>query len=105
MTTAIKLTKKQEKLNRQQEAKAKLVQLLADNNHTVYTNTLHTSQSGMLRSIVTTLEDGTNITDLVAEVCEYSHHKTGGLRVVGGGMDMGFHVVYYLSVKLYCDNG
>lgn len=100
-----KLTKKQMKEIRNEEIKQELRDLLEKNKHTVYTELLHVSQSGMMRSIKTTLEDGTNITDLVAELQDYTFHKTGGLRVTGTGMDMGFAVVYDLSCKLYCTEG
>lgn len=99
------MNKKQMKEQRVLEVRQELKTLLENSNHKAYTKLLHVSQSGMLRSIEVYTEDGTNITDLVAELCGYTFHKTGGLRVTGVGMDMGFHVVYDLSFKLYCEEG
>lgn len=99
-----KLTKKQIKENRIAEIKKELISLLENNNHIVYTKLLHVSRSGMMRSLDLILEDGTCITDEVTELLEYKWHgNTGGLKVTGCGMDMGFSVVYDLSCKLYCD--
>ena len=100
-----KLTKKQLKEIRIQEVKQELKYLLEKSNYEVFTELLHVSQSGMMRSIKVYTKDLTDITDLVAEVQGYTFHKTGGLKATGCGMDMGFSVVYNLSVKLYCENG
>ena len=40
----------------------------------------------------------------IAKILDYTwDDRTGGIRVPGGGMDMEFGVVYYLSQKLYGD--
>ena len=100
-----KLTKKELKVIRINEIKSELKELLTKNNHEVYTELLHVSKSGMIRSIKVYTKDMTDITDMVAEIDDYTFHKTGGLKVNGCGMDMGFSVVYNLSVKLYCESG
>lgn len=102
----MKLTKKEIKEIRISQMKEELKLMLEKNNHTVITENLHTSRSGMMRSLRLTLQDGTNITDLVAEIGDYKYHTNKrnqvGLKVTGCGMDMGFSVVYDLSCKLYC---
>ncbi len=74
---------------------------------TVYTKLNHVSRSGMTRSIeVMVFRDNApvNITGTVAEVLDYKiHNKHWGLKVGGCGMDMGFHVVYSLSRRLFPD--
>jgi hypothetical protein len=38
---------------------------------------------------------------MVAAVLDMRCDKSGGVRVRGCGMDMGFHLTYTLSAKLY----
>lgn len=71
----------------------------------VYTNLRGVSRSGMLRKITVHLPlDGgiADVTWLVARAIGYTlDGKTGGLKVGGCGMDMGFHVVYSLAYALF----
>lgn len=73
----------------------------------VYTILRHTSASGMLRRISVVVIDGGTITDItwhVANVAGYTmHYDSHALTVKGGGMDMGFAVVYQLASMLYGD--
>ncbi len=41
------------------------------------------------------------ITQSIADICDYRLDKEGAIRVNGGGMDMGFDVVYHLSLALF----
>jgi hypothetical protein len=72
---------------------------------TVYTILRHVSRSGMSRSIsvVRDSEDGPHdFTYLAARVLGYRvDERNGGLKAGGCGMDMGFHVVYSLSSRLF----
>lgn len=69
----------------------------------------HCSRSGMMREIslhaMTTDMDGKpwlrDITRPAAEVIGSRIGKTGGIRIGGCGMDMGFALVYELSRALY----
>ena len=74
----------------------------------VFTILKHTSRSGMMRYIRVVYEDKvhgiTDISHQVAEAICFSMEPgefTPGIKVRGCGMDMGFHVVYYLSSALY----
>jgi hypothetical protein len=70
----------------------------------VYTVLQHVSRSGMMRAISCYVVKGreiVNITFQVGKVLEYRHHKDGGLKVGGCGMDMGFHLVNSLSYALH----
>ncbi len=72
----------------------------------VYVTVLHVSRSGMLRSIkATIIQDGRpwDISYLVAHIFGESLHKTGGVKMGGCGMDMGFALVYNLSSALFPD--
>jgi hypothetical protein len=93
-------TKQQE----QADAIAKLRELLPPGS-TVYTILRHVSRSGMSRSIsAVVVEDGEPVVIdyLVRHALGLTFDRTnGGLKVQGGGMDMGFHVVYSLSYALY----
>lgn len=74
---------------------------------TVYTSLKHVSSSGMMRHIsVYIMRDNepVNITNLVADACDYRQDGAWGpLKVTGSGMDMGYAVVYGLSRTLYPD--
>lgn len=71
---------------------------------TVYTILRHVSQSGASRSISLVAVANGEIEDLdfyVARALDYRvDQKNNGLKVRGGGMDMGFHVVDSLSRTL-----
>lgn len=63
------------------------------------------SRSGMQREItflVAHKGEIVNINWSICQVMSYRMGKTGGLIVKGCGMDMGFHVVNNLSMRLYC---
>ena len=72
----------------------------------VYTVVRHVSQSGMVRDIslhyVTKQGDIGRITNRTATVLHRSV-KNDGVRCHGVGMDMGFEVVYNLSLALHGD--
>jgi hypothetical protein len=95
-----------------EEAKSYLLEYLKPGD-TVYTILCHVSRSGMMRSINLVIpttdvrNDETHlgiysVTHLVAKVLDYPRDKNdNGLRVSGGGMDMGFALVSNLSYKLF----
>lgn len=60
----------------------------------------HVSSSGMSRSI-SIVHNDQDITWTVARFLGEPLDSHGGIRVDGCGMDMGFHLVYSLSRKLY----
>ena len=74
---------------------------------TVYTILRHVSASGMSRDISLVMANGNEITDITyyaaaalgENLKESAGHKA--IRVSGGGMDMGFHLVYSLSSVLF----
>lgn len=71
----------------------------------IYTKVTHVAKSGMSRSIecfVIEENEPINITWAVARILgERVDQKNGGVRVSGCGMDMGFHIVNYLSYSLH----
>lgn len=92
-------------LNPQQVAAANDLKRWLQPGATVYTTLRHVSKSGMNRWIdFYTYVDNQPIrlTYLVALVCEYKYDiKREALKVQGGGMDMGFSVVYNLGCALW----
>jgi hypothetical protein len=72
---------------------------------TVHTVLRHVSHSGMSRRIDLYKLQGSDalyLTGLVAKALELTFPSKGnGLRVNGCGMDMGFHLVYELSYRLW----
>lgn len=78
---------------------------------TVYTILRHVSSSGMSRDISAVFikpntKDGQSIYDLDynAQVAlGWPSAKGAGIRVGGCGMDMGFHMVYSLSSRMFPD--
>ena len=80
---------------------------------TIYCVLAHKSVSGMQRvirfyKITTSSETGKQetweLSGNIAEALEYGYNeKYEGVIVNGCGMDMGFHVVYSLSDKLFTD--
>lgn len=71
---------------------------------TVYTAIRSVSRSGMSRTMdLYVIRDGElrRITWHVAKAGGYTMNKRGHLRVSGGGMDMGFAVVYHLGHVLF----
>ena len=88
-----------------EEALAKLRKLCPPGT-TVYTKLNHVSRSGMSRSITPFLIiDGEPyyIAWSVAVIFAQSRDKHDGVRMDGCGMDMGFALVYNLSLYLYPD--
>lgn len=71
----------------------------------VYTVLNHVSRSGMLRHISILIgrdDEVQDITWLVARALDYKRDdRSGGLKVTGCGMDMGFHLVHSLSYALH----
>jgi hypothetical protein len=76
---------------------------------TIYTILRHRSANGMSRVIdFYYIEDNRpmRITWSVAAALGYTYNtKYEGVQVRGAGMDMGFHVVYSLSSKLFSEDG
>ena len=72
-----------------------------------YTVLLHVNRDGDNRSIkLLGVKDGgiRNVSGLVSEVLGYKFDRNrGGVWVGGGGMDMGFSLVYDLSRKIHGD--
>ena len=92
----------------QQEAREKLLEHYLTEGSRVYTIIRHVSTSGMSRdiSLVIADKDGTicDITYYAAQalgdrLIERNGHRA--IRVQGGGMDMGFHLVYNLASVLF----
>jgi len=85
------------------EALARLHEILKPGD-TVHTILRHVSRSGMMREISVIGPNNEDITWHVMHVGGYRRSdKTGGLRVSGCGMDMGFHVVYNLGCAMWPD--
>jgi hypothetical protein len=73
-------------------------------NDVIYTVVKHRSSSGMSRDIaVYRVIDGKiqDISYFVSKILDWTLAKNGGVKVRGGGMDMGFHLVYSLSWALF----
>lgn len=71
---------------------------------TVYTLLKHVSKSGMYRVIdLRVIKDNQpiRITTYVADLLEGYDQKHEGAKASGAGMDMGFHLVYNLSHRLF----
>lgn len=83
---------------------AKILRAMLKPNQKVYTILRSVSASGMSREIsVCIVHKGAvcNITGLVSDLIANSIGKTGGLKVSGCGMDMGFDVVYRMGYYLW----
>lgn len=74
---------------------------------TLYTIVRHVARSGMSRTIsVYLMQDGKpfDVSYWVSRVIDDPiDQNTGGVKVAGCGMDMGFHVVYVVSSVLFPD--
>ena len=68
---------------------------------TAYTILRQVSSSGLSRHISVIGPDHEYLDGLVALALDYPTARDGSLRIGGCGMDMGFAVVYDLSVTLY----
>lgn len=79
---------------------------LCNPDYPIYTVLRHVSASGMSRDIdIYTFKDNKKVylSGYFAKAFNYRISKNGGLRVGGCGMDMGYHLVYILSSKLFND--
>ena len=74
---------------------------------TIYTMVDHVSRSGMMRHIRTKVVRDGKIYDptyFVAEVLDMRRVRdSNAIKVTGCGMDMGFHLIYNLSLVLFGD--
>ncbi len=97
-----RLTKQQ--IVERDEARASLREQLPPGS-TVYTILRRVSSSGMCRHISVAIADAGEVRDITWQVAramgETFQRDTGGIKVGGCGMDMGFHLVYSLSRTLY----
>jgi len=87
----------------QQEALDRLHTLLHPGD-TVYTNLKHVSRSGMYRVIdlyVIRNDTPLRLSWSVGAVCEGYDDRHEGAKASGCGMDMGFHLVYNTSTRLF----
>jgi len=89
------------------EAREKLLSNYLKETNTVYTILRTRSSSGMSRTISLLVSNGDGISDITyyaaqalgEKLIEANGHRA--IRVQGGGMDMGFHLVYSLSSVLF----
>ena len=92
-----------------QEAKRYLLKLIDSLKYPrVYTVLRHVSQSGMTRYIdlyVIKDDQPIYISGSVADILgrKLANKASGGVKITGCGMDMGFSLVYDLSMALYCE--
>lgn len=99
------LTASEGKKLEQQQALDSLKNLLSPGD-TVYTILRHVSTSGMTRHIdLFTFKDNKKVylSGYFSKAFSYRMAKNGGLVVGGCGMDMGYHLVYVLSNRLFND--
>lgn len=85
------------------EAKTRLLAILKPGD-TVYTVLNHVSRSGARREITLWAIHDNEPLYLSGNACKVlglSRGKRDGCMVDGGGMDMGFHLVYELSARLF----
>jgi hypothetical protein len=98
------MTKKQEIEQERERAREDLRALMAgDESPVIGTILRHCSASGMSRDISVYYKE-TNITYLAAIAMGDKVKNSKGfnaIRVTGCGMDMGFHLVYNLSITLF----
>lgn len=99
---------RKEKNEEKEYAKTYLLSMLNKQERpTLYTSLKHVSSSGISREMKVLLADGGEIVDVtwyagklgVGTLKERNGQRV--IRVNGGGMDMGFHVVYSISAMLY----
>ena len=71
----------------------------------VYTSLRHVSASGMTRWIDVYVADGGTVRNITGHVCDAADMnyctRRHSLKIGGGGMDMGFQVVYLLGLSLW----
>tara|TARA_R100001163_G_C5040998_1_gene179127 strand:- start:72 stop:386 length:315 start_codon:yes stop_codon:yes gene_type:complete len=73
---------------------------------TAHTTVVHVARSGMSRHIKVFAISGEriqNVSYYVSELLDWRLTKNDAVFVGGCGMDMGFHLIYTLSSKLYDD--
>tara|TARA_R110002020_G_scaffold470129_1_gene695662 strand:+ start:776 stop:1078 length:303 start_codon:yes stop_codon:yes gene_type:complete len=73
---------------------------------TAYTTVVHVAQSGMSRHIKVFAISGERIQNIsyhVSKLLDWRFTNKEAVFVGGCGMDMGFHLIYTLSSKLYDD--
>ena len=74
---------------------------------TAYTTVVHVTRSGMSRHIMVLVSPKKghiqNVSGYVADYLGWRFTKKYAVFVGGCGMDMGFHLIYTLSSKLYGD--
>lgn len=85
-----------------ENARKELLEILEPGD-TVYCVLRHVSRSGMQREISFFTEGMLNLDWRMSTVLDMRRGKRDGLVVGGCGMDMGFHVVYNLSRRLFPD--
>jgi hypothetical protein len=79
---------------------------LEESEYIVYTILRQVSQSGESRNIdcyIILKNKPYCISYDVAQILGYKQTKDGSIKVVGCGMDMGYHLVNSLSIALYCN--
>jgi hypothetical protein len=108
MNATATLSKKAQKEQERESARAYLLSILNKQNRpTLYTNLKSVSSSGMSRDMkVLAVVEGeiVDITYYVGKLDIGTIKERNGQRVIrvgGCGMDMGFHVVYTVSAILY----
>ena len=73
---------------------------------TAHTTVVHAAKSGMSRHIKVFAISGERIQNIsyhVSKLLDKRYTDKEAVFVGGGGMDMGFHLIYTLSSKLYKD--
>jgi len=101
------LTKKAAAELERYEARERLLSNYLNETSTVYTVLRTRSSSGLSRTITLLVANGNEITDITYlaakalgdKLVEANGHRA--IRMQGGGMDMGFHLVYSLSSVLF----
>lgn len=85
-----------------QEARERLLKMVKPGD-TVYTILRSVSRSGMQREISVVLRTDDGIHEIDYLVCRLlgDHLGKAGIKVTGGGMDMGFHLVHGISYRLF----
>jgi hypothetical protein len=103
-TTTKAMTKKQLEAEQRDAAIAQLRALIKPGT-TIHTILRHVSASGMQRCISLVMHTPEGIVELDWRIAragwEKFHPKHGGLVANGCGMDMGFHLVYNLGLRLW----
>jgi hypothetical protein len=103
MNTQIHITKKQQKINKRDEARTRLLDVLKPGD-TVSCILRHVSRSGMMRHISLLVGAGSDVQDitwLAARAMDMKLADDRGIKIGGCGMDMGFALVYNLGRTLW----